>query len=76
MKAERHVVPPHHRAASKPRQEGFESKEEKIVNIKISSADYTSGTSAVHTDGKIKAERQDKQTGVRKFKKFMFIEVH
>jgi hypothetical protein len=64
-KAEKQVVLPHQIAASKPRQEGFESKDEKIISLIVSSADYTTGTSAVHKDGKARPARHEKQTGVR-----------
>jgi hypothetical protein len=63
--AEKYVVHPHSRAASKPRQEGFIGKHEETTNLTVSSSEYTSGIPAMHTENKSRAARKEKQTWVR-----------
>jgi hypothetical protein len=67
VKAEQNVINPHHRAASKSRQEGFAVKDEETINLEISSAEFMSGGTAVHVERKSKAVRNEKQSGVRDF---------
>jgi hypothetical protein len=63
--AEEKLVHPHQRAASKPRQEGFEAIDEEAKSLKISSPEYMSGATTAHTDGKSKAVKKERQSGVR-----------
>jgi hypothetical protein len=65
VKAEKHLVQPHHIAAAKPRQEGFAAKDEDAITLNISSTDYISGGTAIHTESKTRATRKEKQSGVR-----------
>ena len=67
VKAREHLVHPHQRAASKPRQEGFEPNEEEVREFAVSSSEHKSGTSAVHRDSRNRATRKEKQSGVRHF---------
>ena len=67
VKARDHLVHPHQRAASKPRQEGFEPNEEEVREFAVSSSEHKSGTSAVHRDSRNRATRKEKQSGVRSF---------
>ena len=64
-RAEENIVHPHHRAASKPRQEGFEPNEEEAGEYAISSTEHKSGSSAIHRDGMNSAARKETLTGVR-----------
>jgi hypothetical protein len=66
-KAKEQVIHHHHRATVKPRQEGFEAKDEETRSLKISSTEYMSGDVAVHVDSKTKVARKAKLSGVRKF---------
>jgi hypothetical protein len=67
VKAIEQIVKQHHRAAAKSRQEGFEAKDEEARNLKVSLTEYKSGSTALHFGSKIKAARNEKQSGVRKF---------
>jgi hypothetical protein len=67
VKAEKQVVHQHHRATAKSRQEGFEAKDEEIINMPISSTEFKLGDTAVHIGSKIKAARKELKSGVRKF---------
>jgi hypothetical protein len=67
VKANKKVVHPHHRAESKPRQEGFEAKDEEAMSLKISSPEYMSGATAVHSERKSRASKKERQSGVRDF---------
>jgi hypothetical protein len=64
VSAEKKLVHPHNRAASKPRQEGFEAKNEETMNIMITSPEYVSGATAVHSDRKSRATKKERQSGV------------
>jgi hypothetical protein len=64
LKAEKQFVHPHHRATSKPRQEGFQDKDEEIMNLKISSAEYIPGDSTVHEDSKTRVSKMETHSGV------------
>ena len=66
-RAEEDVVLPHHRAASKPRQEGFEPDEENAKEFAISSSEHKSGSLAVHRESRNRASKKETQTGVRKY---------
>jgi hypothetical protein len=63
--AEEKLVHPHHRAASKPRQEGFEAIDEEAKNLKISTPEYMSGATTAHSERKSRAVKKDTQSGVR-----------
>ena len=58
---------PHQRAASKPRQEGFEPKEEEEGAFSVTSTDHKAGISAIHKERRNRVTKQDKLTGVRSF---------
>jgi hypothetical protein len=64
VKAEKKVVHPHNRAASKPRQEGFEAKDEETMQLKVSSPEYMSGATAVHSERKSRVTKKERQSGV------------
>ena len=67
IKAEEYLVHPHHRAASKSRQEGFELNEEETKEFSVSSTELKSGNYAVHRERRERAARKEKQAGVSKF---------
>ena len=66
VKAKEYLVHPHHRAASKPRQEGFEPNEEEASAFNISSTEHKTGSSAIHKENRDRARQKETQTGVRK----------
>jgi hypothetical protein len=63
--AEENIIQPHHRATSKPRQEGFEPSEEEAREFQPPLTEHKSGSSAVHRASRSRAVRKEKQTGVR-----------